>query len=131
MTQLEVQEYSLFIVSVHFQPPIEDNLLTKDKRGCPKVSFTWRFHSKCCDVCVRFNFICSSLPHTRKETLSSPLLDKVYYTDVKQAFEGDTYFPEWNRDGFEIIECVRVCVRVQYARGLSVCVCTVCIFLCV
>ena len=104
MTQLEVQEYSLFIVSVHIQPLKEDNLLTKDKRAFQKCPLFGDSTVNAVDVCVRFNFICSSLPHTRKETLSSPLLDKVYYTDVKQAFEGDTYFPEWNRDGFEIIE---------------------------
>jgi hypothetical protein len=36
--------YTLLIVLVHFGPPKEDNLLTKNKYSCPKVSFTQRFH---------------------------------------------------------------------------------------
>ena len=44
-TQLEVlSNYFLPIVAIHFKPPKEDNLLTKDKRGHPKVSFIRRFH---------------------------------------------------------------------------------------
>ena len=31
-------------VPIHFEPPKENNLLTKDKRGCPKVCFIQRSH---------------------------------------------------------------------------------------
>ena len=44
-TQLEVTNYFLSIVPVHSEPPKEDNFRTKDKRGCPKVSFIQKFHS--------------------------------------------------------------------------------------
>ena len=39
-----------------------------------------------------------------QEALQLPLLDRVYFTDIQQEFEGDTFFPEWNRESFELIE---------------------------
>ena len=40
-TKLKVQKMLYIpIYPIHFDPPKEDNLLTKDKIDCPKVSFT-------------------------------------------------------------------------------------------
>ena len=39
-----------------------------------------------------------------QEALQSPLLDRVYFTDVELEFEGDTFFPDWNKDNFELTE---------------------------
>ena len=38
------------IVLVHFAPPKEDNLLTKSKWSCHKVSFIWRYHYICAPI---------------------------------------------------------------------------------
>ena len=62
--------------------------------------------------------------------LLSPLLDRVYFTDVKQSFDGDTFFPPWDREDFEIIECVCVYVCVCASVCVYVCMC-VCVRTCV
>jgi hypothetical protein len=38
----EVPKYFLPTVSIHFDPPKENSLITKDKRGCLKVPITLR-----------------------------------------------------------------------------------------
>jgi len=34
---------------------------------------------------------------------SLPFLDRMYITEVHEEFEGDTFFPEWNREEWKLI----------------------------
>ena len=37
-----------------------------------------------------------------------PRADKLYLTEINQAFEGDTWFPEWQRDEWQELERIEV-----------------------
>ena len=38
-----------------------------------------------------------------EESLTSPQLDRVFYTDIRRDFEGDVLFPKWEKENFSII----------------------------
>ena len=87
-TWLEVSEYFLSIFPMYFEPPKEDNLLTKDKRGCPKVSFIRRFHC----ICLSMSHSCrlSSVQSSPKSVTSSPNAMHLLYTIPRNLRIKDT-----------------------------------------